>query len=137
MFLQAGQDTAAAFLESQRVAAIKGATSEFEKLEGFTFGKLIPLECGQKQNSPGLCRLENCQWSAADKVQLGCSPRAFGEGQRYRSIAPRCTICQPRTQNYSQNSTRVPCFCVVPQRQRPLSANLSLICFCIHCCRPC
>ena len=37
--VQAGQETAAAFLETQRVAALKGATSEFEKLEGFTFGE--------------------------------------------------------------------------------------------------
>jgi hypothetical protein len=37
--LQAGQEAAAAFLEITRVAAIKGATTEFEKLEGFTFGE--------------------------------------------------------------------------------------------------
>lgn len=35
--IKAGQEDAAAFLETQRVAGMKGATAEFEKLEGFTF----------------------------------------------------------------------------------------------------
>ena len=34
--LKAGQETAAAFLESRRMAALKGATTEFNKLEGVT-----------------------------------------------------------------------------------------------------
>lgn len=37
--LQAGNENVAAFLETQRGAALKGATTEFEKLEGFAFGE--------------------------------------------------------------------------------------------------
>lgn len=37
--MQPGQEVAAAFLETRRVAAMKGATTEWEKLEGFTFGE--------------------------------------------------------------------------------------------------
>jgi hypothetical protein len=37
--LQAGKENLAAFMESQRVSAMKGATTEWEKLEGFTFSE--------------------------------------------------------------------------------------------------
>jgi hypothetical protein len=41
--LQEGKEDAAAFLESQRVSAMKGATTEWEKLEGFTYGEPVSL----------------------------------------------------------------------------------------------
>jgi len=42
--MQPGQELAAAFLETRRVAAIKGATTEWEKLEGLTFGACLWVE---------------------------------------------------------------------------------------------
>jgi hypothetical protein len=48
-------ETAAAFLESRRVAAMMGATTEFEKEEGITYSSKHNKVSSTMQNEPLFC----------------------------------------------------------------------------------
>ena len=110
----AGQEKAAAFLETHRYAGIMGGTMEFTKLEGVT------LNAKDKTAYFAMSRLEKCM-SDASGVSQDISVKKISAGAIY---ALQLTSGQKDTSAATINSDWVPVSMAVPVVSVPYSGNL-------------